>query len=211
MPLQLTRAPWWPLIVLLLVTVIGGYFFNTVHARGTVVSDATGQPIGSSGGGFVVYGVRKYTLGDDGAFDLPDLPRGARLSALVPGYTRKEFDASDTEVRLTVGVVNFNVTDVDTAAFIPKPEARTTDGKTSLGVGTETGSIAVPQPPSDILICTKDYAAQTVRIVQPVIEVKLKRTPGADCPPLAAPTPTPRPTASPSVSPTATPAPSGTP
>ncbi len=190
--------------MLLVVTVIGGYFFNTVHGRGTIVSDATGQPIGSSGG-FVGYGVRHYPLGDDGVFDVPDLPRGARLSALVPGYTRKEFDATDTEVRLTVGVVNFNVTDVDTAAFIAKPEARTSDGKASLGVGTETGSIAVPQPPSEILICAKDYTSQTVRIVQPVIDVKLKRTPGSECPSL--PTTSPRPTVSPTGSPSASPTP----
>ncbi len=215
MPRQLIRAPWWPLLVLLAVTIAGGLAFNTVHAHGRIIADVTGQPVKDVR--FVAYGSRQYPVDEDGVFDIADLPRGARLTVIAPGYNRKEFDASETEVRLVVGVVTFQVNDASNKIGIPSPEARIGEGwRTRVGKGSETGNMAVAPAPdrnTDILICAKDYSAQVVHVVQPIQEVFLDRLNGADCPPIPTPTPAPtaRPSGSPTPSPTATAAPTGSP
>ena len=105
---MLLRTPWWPFVVLVAVAIAGGLLFNTVHARGRIISATTAQPVADVR--FVAYGARQYPVDINGYFDIPDLPRGARLTVIAPGFNRKEFDAADTEVRLVVGVVNFQVT-----------------------------------------------------------------------------------------------------
>ncbi len=219
MPPQLIRAPWWPLLVLFAVALAGGLAFNTVHARGRIISDVTGEPVKEVR--FVAYGSRQYSVDADGVFDIGDLPRGAKLTVFVPGYNRKEFDAGETEVRLVVGVVTFQVNDAINKVGIPSPEARIGAGWTTrVGKGSETGNMAVAPAPdknTDIFICAKDYTGQIARVVQPIQEVFLARQDGADCPPIPTPTPLPtvRPSGSPSPSPSAsstpTPTPTGSP
>ncbi len=205
----LLRRPYFPLAVFFLATVLGGLLFNSVHAHGRLVAEGTGDPITQA---TLSYGVRRYAVNDQGEFDIPDLPRGARITALAPGWTRKEFSADETEVKLTVGVVNFNVFDATNDKLLVKPEARDgADHSKTLGVGTDTGSIAVPQPPPDIFICAKDYAGETAHITKPVIDVKLQPKPGDGCPVPPPPSPSPSPSASGSPAASPTSAPSSTP
>lgn len=203
------RTPAWIWLVLLVGTLVGGWTFNSVHAHGRVIAEGTGEPVKDA---TIAYGVRRYAVNDQGEFDIPDLPRGARITALAPGWTRKDFSADETEVKLTVGVVNFNVFDATNDKLLVKPEARDgADHSKTLGVGTDTGSIAVPQPPSDIFICAKDYAGATAHITKPVIDVKLQPKPGDGCPVPPPPSPSPSPSASGSPAASPTSAPSSTP
>jgi hypothetical protein len=196
------RTPTWTWLVFLLGTLLGGWTYNTVHAHGHLVAEGTGEAVTPA---TLAYGARQYSVDDQGTFDIPDLPRGARITVLAPGWTRKEFGADETEVRLTVGVVNFNVSDPVSKGLIVKPEARDgIDHTKTLGVGTETGSIAVPLPPPDIFICAKDYEGQTVHIVRPIHDVKLQPKAGDGCP--VPPPPSPSPSPSGSVAPSASPA-----
>jgi hypothetical protein len=208
---RLARSPWWPLLAFALVMLAGGLLFNTVHAHGRIVADVTGQPVKDVR--FVAYGTRQYAVDESGVFDIPDLPRGAKLTAIVPGYNRKEFDATDSEVRLVVGVVNFQVNDATTKVGIPSPEARVGDGFIQrVGKGSETGNMAVgpaPDKNTDVLICATDYTSQTVRVIQPIQIIELNKQAGTTCPPIptsspvptVAPSGTPLPTASPSPKP----------
>ena len=207
---MLLRTPWWPFVVLVAVAIAGGLLFNTVHARGRIISATTAQPVADVR--FVAYGARQYPVDINGYFDIPDLPRGARLTVIAPGFNRKEFDAADTEVRLVVGVVNFQVNDATTKAGIPSPEARVGDGFLQrVGKGTETGNMAVapaPDPQTDVLICASDHNAKTVHVLEPIQIVELDRRAGATCPPIPTPTPAPTVAPIPSASPSPSPKPS---
>ena len=207
---RLVRSPWWPLLAFGLVTLVGGLALNTVHAHGRIVSDTTSQPVTEIR--FVAYGARQYPVDENGGFDIADLPRGAKLTVVAPGYNRKEFDASETEVRLVVGVVSFQVNDSVTKAGIPSPEARVGDGfLTRVGKGSETGNMAVAPAPdrnTDVLICAKDYTSQTLRVTQPIHFIELNKQAGTTCPPIPTTTPAPTAAPSPSVAPSAAPTPS---
>jgi hypothetical protein len=209
MPLRLLlRSPWWPIAVLLLATLAGAPAIS-VHAHGRIINDNTGEPAYENGA--IRYGTRVFPIASDGTFDIPGLPLGARLSVNVPGFAVKTFDATETEVRLVVGVATLSVYDETTKdqqvrKLVPMPEAR--DGTQVIGTGpAEGGGMAVPRPPGrdvDVLVCAKDYEPTTIRIVKPTQDVYLK--PGVSgCPPL--PTPTPSPSASPSPSPSVSPTP----
>lgn len=197
---RIAYSPIWSLLALFLAAWIGGYFLNTVEARGQLVAAGTGAPITEAS---LVFGARTYQPDATGRFVIPNLPRGAVVTVLAPGWTRRDFAWDAGTVELTVGVVNFNVFDATNDRLISRPEAR--DPGDPLKpicsgnpcVGTETGSIAVPLPPAEILVCAKGYASQTVRVVRPVIDVKLQPSPGADCP-------RPAPSSSPSASPSPT-------
>ena len=187
---------------------------NTVHAHGRIVADTTSQPVKDIR--FVAYGARQYPVDENGGFDIPDLPRGAKLTVIAPGYNRKEFDATESEVRLVVGVVSFQVNDAITKAGIPSPEARVGAGfLTRVGKGSETGNMAVAPAPdrnTDVLICAKDHVAQTVRVIEPIQIITLDQQAGTTCPPLPTPSPlpttAPSPSAAPSASPSVSPKPS---
>ncbi len=197
---RIAYSPVWSLLALLLATWIGGYFLNTVEARGRLVAAGTGAPITEAS---LVYGARSYTPDATGGFVIPNLPRGAAITVLAPGWTRRDFAWDTGTVELTVGVVNFNVFDATNDRLLGKPEARDPADPLRpmcsglMCVGTETGSIAVPLPPPEVLVCAKGYEAQTVKVVQPVIDVKLRPQPSADCP-------RPAPSASPGASPSPT-------
>jgi hypothetical protein len=208
MPISaLIRAPWWPILVLLLVPLLAAPAIS-ITARGRILNDNTGEPAYLNG--LIRYGTREFTIAPDGRFEVPDLPRGARLWVNVPGYAVKTFDATETEVRLQVGVASLDVKEEGTLKFVPKPEARL--GTQVIGTGpTEGGGMAVPRPPpgdTDVLICATDYESATIRIVRPEQEVLLKPG-GSGCPPL--PTPTPLPSPSPTLSPSPTPSPTPSP
>ncbi len=199
------RTPVWTWLVLLIATLVGGWTFNTVHAHGRLLAEGSGEPITVA---TLTYGQRQYSVSDTGQFDIADLPRGAKITVLAPGWTRKEFSADETEVRLTVGVVNFNVSNATNKALIAKPEARDgADHNKTLGTGTDTGSIAVPLPPPDIFICATDYEAQTIHVVRPIHDVALQPKTGETCP--VPPPPSPSPSPSGSAAPSGSPAPSG--
>ena len=210
---HLSRAPWWPFVALLAVTLVGGLAFNAVHAHGRLIADVTSMPVKDVR--FVAYGARQYPVDDNGVFDIPDLPRGAKLTVIAPGYNRKEFDATETEVRLVVGVVSFQVNDAETKKGIPFPEARIgADRLTRVGRGVDSGNMAVaPAPDKDtaVYICAKDHIAQVVHVVQPIQEVFLAPQTGTGCPPIPTPIPAPTqpplPTATPATSPSPSPAP----
>lgn len=215
MPLHLRRAPWAPVLALLLVTLIGGWL-NTESARATVVSDATGEVVAPPTLRDVYFGNRHYRVGADGVYEAPNLPRGAKITIVANGYARTDAKASDTEVRLVTSIITTQINDADNGIGVPNPKARI--GDTQPGNGTTSGSMVIaPAPPKDteILICAKDYASTTIKSGAANITVTLKKSPGSDCPPLPTPvgqTPAPSPAASPlpspAVAPTPTPSPS---
>ena len=210
---SLVRTPWWPFLAFALVTLGGGLLFNTVHAHGRIISATTAQPITEIR--FIAYGARQYPVDADGIFDIPDLPRGAKLTVIAPGFNRKEFDASDTEVRLVVGVINFQVNDATTKVGIPSPEARIGDDFLQrVGKGSETGNMAVapaPDAQTEVLICATDHTAKTVHVIEPIQVIELERRAGVTCPPIPTPAPMPTTAPSPSIPPIPTGAPSASP
>ena len=212
MPSHLRRAPWLPVVALILVTLVGGWL-NTESARATVVSDATGEVVAPPTLRDVFFGNRHYRVGDDGVYTAPNLPRGAKLTIVANGYARTDANASDTEVRLTTAIITTQINDADSGVAVPNPKARV--GDASVGNGTPSGSMVIaPAPPkdTDILICAKDYASATIKTGSANVTVTLKKSPGSDCPPL--PTPvgqSPSPAPAPSGAPAASPTPSATP
>lgn len=215
MPLYLRRAPWAPVLALLLVTLIGGWL-NTESARATVVADATGEVVAPPTLRDVFFGNRHYRVGADGVYEAPNLPRGAKITIVANGYARTDANASDTEVRLVTSIITTQINDADNGIGVPNPKARVGDAQ--VGNGTPSGSMVIaPAPPKDteILICAKDYASTTIKSGAANITVTLKKSPGSDCPPLPtpvgqtpAPSPAVSPVPSPAVPPTPTPSPS---
>lgn len=215
MPHHLRRAPWAPVLALLLATLVGGWL-NTESARATVVADATGEIVAPPTLRDVFFGSRHYRVGPDGVYEAPNLPRGAKITIIANGYARTDANASDTEVRLTTSIITTQINDADNGIGVPNPKARVGDAQ--VGNGTPSGSMVIaPAPPKDteILICAKDYASTTIKSGAANVTVTLKKSPGSDCPPLPtpagqtpAPSPAVSPVPSPAVSPTPTPAPS---
>jgi len=212
---QLRKGPWWPMLLLLAVALIGGWV-NTVPAHGVIVDDATGNPVVPQD---VSFGARHYPVGADGVYDIANLPRGARITIIASGYARADVPAEQTEVRLTTSIISVQVNDAATAAGapvpVPNPHARI--GDTEVGSGTTSGSMAIAPAPTkgtQILICAKDYASATITSGPPDVVVTLQKQPGSDCPPLPTPSPAPTPVGqtpspSPSGSPSPTPSASG--
>lgn len=201
-----------PFLVLLLGTWMGGYFLNSVTARGAVIDDTTGGPVGVI---VVTYGQRQYATGDDSRYEIVDLPRGAVLTAQKAGYGRGSASAEASELRLTPFTLTFQVWQEgsDPKAGVPKPELW--QGTTNLGKGTDSGSVvSVPYPDraKQVLVCALGYDAKSVDAKGVTMEVFLHKNP--DDPNAKCPTaPTPSPTASPSGSaaPSGSPAPSPSP
>jgi hypothetical protein len=209
---QLRKGPWWPLVLLIAVAVGGGWW-DTVSAHGVIVDDATGKPVIPQD---VSFGSRHYPVGSDGRYDVPNLPRGAKITILASGYARVDADADQSEVRLTTSIISVQVNDAaDAAVPVPSPHARI--GDTEVGSGTTSGSMVIAPAPTkgtQILVCAKDYASTTITSGAPDVVVTLQKQPGADCPPLPTPSPAPTqvgqtPSPSPSGSPSATPSASG--
>ena len=216
MPHQITRAPWAPVLALLLVTLVGGWL-NTESARATVLSDATGDVVAPPTLRDVFFGHRHYRVGADGVYTAPNLPRGAKITIVANGYGRTDANAGDTEVRLATVIITTQINDADTGTGVPNPWARIGDAQ--LGNGTPSGSMVIaPAPPAgtEVLICAKDYASTTIKSGKANVTVTLKKSPGSDCPPLpTAPgqsgQPGQSPLPSPAVSPTPTVSPSPSP
>ena len=212
MPPRIRRTPWWPL-ALLVVVAVGGGWWNTTTARGTIVDDTTGKPVAPRD---VSFGDRHYAVGIDGVFDIPNLPRGAKVSIVATGYAKTDFTSDQTEVRLTTSIITTQVNDAVSGKGVPSPKARIGDAQ--VGSGTPDGSMVIapaPQKGTAILICAKDHASQTINAGEPTVTVVLQPQPGSDCPPLPSPSPVPTPagqTSSPSpaasASPSASPSPS---
>ena len=212
MPSSLRRAPWAPVLTLLLITLVGGWL-NTESARATVVAAATGEVVAPPTLRDVFFGGRHYRVGADGVFEAPNLPRGARITVVANGYARTEVGAGDTEVRLSTAIITSQINDADTGAPVPNPKARV--GDTQPGNGTTSGSMVIaPAPPAgtEILVCAKDYAATTIMSGAANVTVTLKKTPGSDCPALPTPSPAPTPVGqTPAPSPVASPTPPASP
>jgi len=208
---HIRRLPWWPLAILLLVMIVGGWL-NTESARAIVVSDATGEVVAPPTLRDVYFGNRHYAVGADGVYTAPNLPRGAKITVIANGYAKTDANASDTEVRLITSIISTQVND-ETGAPVPNPKARLGDAQ--VGSGTASGSMVIaPAPPKDteILVCAKEYASTTIKSGSANITVVLKKSAGSDCPPLPTPSPAPTPVGqSPSPSPAATPSPSTSP
>src|SRR5437868_4534395 len=212
MPRYLRKGPWWPVLGLVVVALVGGWW-NTQNAHGVVVDDATGRPVSPQD---VSFGSRHYAVGSDGAYDVPNLPRGAKITILASGYARADVAADETVVRLTTSIISVQVNDAESAAGaavpVPNPHARI--GDTEVGSGTTSGSMVIAPAPAkgtQILVCAKDYASTTFTSGGPNVVVSLRKQPGSDCPPLPTPSPAPTPvgqTPSPSPSGSASPTPS---
>jgi hypothetical protein len=212
---QIRKSPWWPLLLLLAVTVGGGWI-NSVPAHGVIVDDATGDPVVPQD---VSFGARHVPVGTDGVYDIANLPRGSKITIIASGYARVDVPAEQTEVRLSTSIISVQVNDAETAAGaavpVPNPHARV--GETEVGSGTTSGSMVIAPAPAKgtaILICAKDYASSTITSGPPDVVVTLQKQPGSDCPPLPTPSPAPTPVGqtpspSPSGSPSPTPSPSG--
>lgn len=206
---RLRRTPWWPLALLLVVTVGAGWW-NTTSAHGTIVDDTTGKPVAPRD---VSFGDRHYAVGADGVFSIPNLPRNAKVTVIANGYARTDFAPNQTEVRLTTAVITTQVNDAVSGKGVASPKARI--GNAQVGNGTVDGSMVIapaPQKGTAILICAKDHEPQTINAGAPTVVVVLQPQPGADCPPL--PTPSPKPTPSgqtPAPSPAVSPSPTKSP
>ena len=204
-----------PFAVLLFGTWLGGYFLNTVTARGVVIDDTTNGPVGPI---LVTYGTRSYSTGDDSAYLFEFVPRGAQLRAQKPGYSVGSASAEAAEMRLTPITLTFQVWQEgsDPKAGVPRPELW--QDTTNFGKGTETGSVvAVPYPDrtKPMLVCAAGYDPKNVEVKGVTQEVFLKADPSdpkAKCPTPPPPSPSPSPSASgsPSPAPSATPSPSPT-
>jgi len=118
MPPQIVRAPWAPILVLLLIVLVGGWL-NTESARATVVADATGAVVAPPTLRDVFFGSRHYRVGADGVYDAPNLPRGAQITIVANGYARTEANASQTEVRLTTAIITTQINDADNGIGVP--------------------------------------------------------------------------------------------
>src|SRR5713226_9390261 len=127
-----------PFVLLALATLVGGAA-NTVDARGRVVDDTSAEPIAGVG---VTYGHRVAVSDADGAYLIADVPRGARLAAQKPGYSRAVSVAAEVgEIRLSPLSIAFTVKDETTRQGIPQPEAR--QREKLLSKGGETGEVNV--------------------------------------------------------------------
>ena len=197
-----------PFLVIALVTLVGGAF-NSVEARGRVIDATTGAPLP---GIEVTYGSRIVVAAADGSYVVPNLPRGARVSAQTSGYGKASAGPEDAELRLQPVSLTLQVNDADTKQGVKEPEVRF-PGSQSVK-GTDTGSVAViPYPPVDtpILVCAEGYDTGTYPARGITATVELKKG-AAGCPPLPTPSPPPSPSPSPAPSSSASPAaPSPTP
>ncbi|HTH71466.1 MAG TPA: hypothetical protein VL493_09315 [Candidatus Saccharimonadales bacterium] len=209
----LLKGPWWPMLVLIVVAVAGGWW-DTQSAHGVIVDDTTGKPVLPQD---VSFGSRHYAVGADGVYDVPNLPRGAKISIIASGYAKADVPADQTEVRLTTSIITTQVNDSVSGKGVPNPHARIGDHE--VGSGTPDGSMVIAPAPTKgtaILICAKDYEPTTITSGAPDVTVVLTPLAGADCAPLPTPspvptpsgqTPSPSPTASPAASPSASPSP----
>jgi hypothetical protein len=199
----------------MLVVALGGGWWNTQSAHGVIVDDASGRPVSPQD---VSFGSRHYFVGADGVYDIPNLPRGAKITILASGYARADVPADQAEVRLSTSIITTQVNDSVSGKGVPSPHARI--GDTEVGRGTPDGSMVIapaPQKGTAIVVCAKDYEPSTIIAGQPQVTVVLSPLAGADCPPLPTPspaptpvgqTPSPSPASSPSASPSASPSPS---
>jgi hypothetical protein len=192
-----------PFAVFFFGTWIGGYFLNTVNARGVVIDDTTNGPVGPV---VVSYGQRAFSTGDDSRYELFNLPRGAVVKSQKSGYGPGSAPAEASEIRLTPFTLTFQVWQdgTDPKVGVANPELR--QGTTVLGKGTETGSVvAVPYPDraKPVLVCALGYDGKSIEAKGVTMELTLVKNPSGKCPDL----PSPSPSASPSGS--ASPAPSG--
>ncbi len=181
-----------PFALLALVTLLGGAV-NTVDARGRVIDDTSGEPIA---GVAVSYGSRSALTDADGAYLIASLPRGARLTAQKPGYSRLTVQAEAGELRLSPLSIAFTVKDEATGKGIPQPEARQRERQ--LGKGSDSGALIVgPYPLRDapVLICATSFESKEVTPKGATMDVLLKAG-GTGCPPLPTPPPTPAPSPS---------------
>ena len=166
------RSPWLPVLLVALVMVIVG-LANSETAHGVIVADANGLPIAPRD---VFYGARHYAVGDEGVFDAPNLPRGAKVTVIAQGFARVDVPASTTEVRLVAAIITFNVADAATGDPIKNPEARV--GDKVVGKGTESGIMVVAPAPAKgdtIMICAAGYDPTFTETGLPNSGIRLKK------------------------------------
>ena len=204
---RLLRGPWWPLAIVALIATLGGPL-NTVNARGVIVSDANGLPMQPRD---VFFGQRHFAVGEDGVYNIPNLPRGAKISVIAQGYERVDASVDATEIRLVTSIITMNVAEDGTGNPIKNPEARV--GDRVVGKGTESGIMVIapaPKKEETILVCAAGYDPAFVNTGLPTMGIRLPKGEQRGCPALpgASPTPEPNQTPRPSGSPAASPAPS---
>lgn len=206
------------LLVLLvpLVALIGG-LANDVTARGHVLDESTGDPVS---GAQVIYGIRIFLTGADGAYVLDHLPRGAHIAVQRRGYDPSSGDTSTGDITLHPFALTLQVNEAgggDPPKGVPKAEIRLGDGRVG-GPGTDDGSVvAAPYPliGATLLVCAPDHDTATIEArggaASPRIVTLPKGSQG--CPPLPMPSPSaapsgvPLPGASPSLAPSPAPSP----
>ena len=190
----LSRSPWWPVAVVALTLIVGGPL-NSVNARGVIVSDANGLPLQPRD---VFFGQRKFAVGLDGVYDIPNLPRGAKISVIAQGYERVDASVETTEIRLVTSIITMNVAEDGTGKPIKNPEARV--GDRVVGKGTESGFMVIaPAPKKDenIMVCAAGYDPNFVNTGLPTMGVRLVKGTQKGCPPPPGASPSPDPDAAP--------------
>ena len=200
-----------PFLVLLFGTWLGGYFLNTTEAHGIVVDSSTGQPVKDVD---VAFGQRKDVTDENGAYDLVDLPRGARIS-ISPrfSYADQSVDTDATKVELVPTTLSLTVIEKNVVPDQPVKSAEVRQNDKLLASGTDTGAVVIapyPQVGSKILVCAPDHQSTEVEARGTQLTVGLVSG-GTGCPPLPSPSPSGSPSASPGASGSPAPAPSPSP
>ena len=197
-----------PVVLLFFATWLVGYFANTVSAHGVAVDMSTGEPVGDVP---ILFGQRRTVTDAQGNYELLNLPRGARISA-VPrfSYGQQTVAAETTRIELPPITLNLQVDQKGTDPPFGVKDPQVRQGDRVLGTGTDTGSVVVvpyPEVGSKLLVCAAGY--QTLEIeARGVLRTVELIFGGPGCPPL----PSPSPASSPAASPTApVPSPSASP
>lgn len=182
------RGPWLPVLLVVLIAAVGGPL-NSVTAHGVIIADANGLPVAPQD---VYYGARHFRVGEDGVYDIPNLPRGAKITVLAQGFNRVDAPADTTEIRLATAIITINVAEDGTGNPIKNPEARV--GDRVVGKGTESGVMVIAPAPAkeeSIMVCADGYDPTFMQTGLPTAGVRLKKgTIGCPAPgePLARPT-----------------------
>ncbi|HET8568325.1 MAG TPA: hypothetical protein VFM93_04995 [Candidatus Limnocylindria bacterium] len=191
-----------PFIVLAVVAIVGG-LLNGVTARGRLIDDFTDQ---AAKGGTVTHGVRAVAAGDDGSYEMTNVPRTSRLRVDAPGYLRTSAPGAGGDIRLSPLSLTVQVNEAGTEPVKGVATAQFRRGTVIVGTTNTSGNTVIaPHPGKDgkLLLCAKDYETREITVQGVAMTIELRKQEGNDCPPL--PTPSPAPGASPSPSPSPSP------
>ena len=138
-----------------------------------IVANGNGLPLQPRD---VLFGQRHFAVGEDGVYDIPNLPRGAKISIVAQGFERIDASVGTTEIGLVTSIITMNVAEDGTGTPIKNPEARV--GDRVVGKGTESGIMVIaPAPKRDesIMVCAPGYDPTSVNTGLPTMVVRLPK------------------------------------